>query len=137
MESYVIDKDIRLCCKTASTFPEGVLAAHQSLHTTFEFDGKRRFFGLSRPDKGSIIYKAAVEIFDDENPEDFEAQPGLIKMGEYTSLIIKDFRKDVPAIGKAFQLLLTNPAIDPEGYCVELYIGMDDVRCMVRLKSRN
>jgi hypothetical protein len=31
--------------------------------------------------------------------------------------------------------LLTQPNIDPNGYCLEWYLNGKDVRCMVRLKN--
>ena len=57
----------------------------------------------------------------------------VLKKGRYISIMIPDFRKDIPAIGKAFTELLQQPGIDPEGYCVEFYPNMTDVQCMVRL----
>jgi hypothetical protein len=135
METYFLEKDIALCCITASSFPDGVLAAHQQLHARFANDGKRQFFGISRPEKNTIIYKAAVEMREKETAGDFGGESGTIQKGKYTSIVLKDFRKDIPAIGKTFQQLLTNPDIDPNGYCVEMYIGSDDVRCMVRLNK--
>jgi len=41
--------------------------------------------------------------------------------------------KDIPAIQKAFNLLIAQPGLDPEGYCVEQYINQKDMICMVRL----
>jgi hypothetical protein len=34
-----------------------------------------------------------------------------------------------------FHELLKQPDIDPTGYCLEIYEGMANVRCMVPLKS--
>lgn len=41
--------------------------------------------------------------------------------------------KDISSIDKSFKTLLTDPRIDPEGYCVEWYLNAKDVQCMVRL----
>ena len=46
---------------------------------------------------------------------------------------IQDYMKDTSAIGDAFQELLANPRIDPNGACIEWYINNDIVKCMVRL----
>jgi hypothetical protein len=43
--------------------------------------------------------------------------------------------KDVFSMGKAFDELISHPAIDPQGCCVEWYLTQNDVRCMVRLKN--
>lgn len=33
MEKFILDRDIPVICIQAKSFPEGVLAAHQSLHS--------------------------------------------------------------------------------------------------------
>jgi hypothetical protein len=133
MENFVLDKDIRLCCLRAASFPDGILAAHQQLHASLSFKNGRMFFGLSRPEEGVIIYNAAAELLAGETAEDFGAVSFTLEKGEYTSIVIKNYMKDTPSIGRAFEKLLLNPLIDPNGYCVEMYLGMNDVRCMVRL----
>jgi hypothetical protein len=40
--------------------------------------------------------------------------------------------KDIPAIQRTFNQLLAQPGLDPQGYCVEQYIG-NDMLCMIRL----
>jgi len=57
----------------------------------------------------------------------------VLKKGNYTSLILTDYQKDIDAIGLAFSKLLQNKHIDPQGYCVEWYLNDTDMRCMVRL----
>ncbi len=129
---FYFENDIPCYRIQASTFPEGVLAAHQALHRHFSFDGTRRFFGISQPaGKGQIIYWAAVEKKEgDVMPADISDE-FVIKKGEYYGEEIKNFRKDIPAIGQTFQALLQHPALDPEGYCLEWYIKMEDVICLV------
>ncbi len=135
METITINKDITVCYVQATSFPDGVLQAHQALHALFSFDGKRRFFGLSRPEGGNgrISYKAAAEELREGEAKAIGLDTLVLKKGRYISMMIPDFRKDIPAIGKAFTELLQQPRIDPEGYCVELYPNMTDVQCMVRL----
>jgi hypothetical protein len=136
METYIIEKDLCCHCIKATSFPEGVLAAHQLLHSLFAFDGKRRFYGISRPEgKGAISYWAAVEKKDDDNVQDNRLEEFVILKGQYSRIDIKNFRSDIPAIGRTFQQLLTHPDLDPTGYCLEWYFNMNDVRCMVRLKD--
>jgi hypothetical protein len=135
VETIVIDKDIKLIYEQAASFPEGVKAAHDKLHSLFPFTTERQYFGLSRPENGVIIYRAAVEEIAPGEAEKFHLPTTTLKNGNYISITIHDFMKDIPAIGKTFQELLAHPGIDPQGYCVEWYFNMDDVRCMVRLKQ--
>ena len=135
MEITAIDKDIKVLYEQASTFPAGVKAAHDKLHSLFPFSMQRRYYGISRPENGAIVYKAAVEEIEDGESERFGLPAMVIKKGNYISAVINDFMKDIPAIGRTFQQLLAHPGIDPDGYCIEWYFNMQDVQCMVRLKE--
>lgn len=66
---YFIDKDIKVLCTTASSFPEGVQMAHKKLHSLFPARERRTFYGISYPDKsGNIIYKAAADQLNEGRP---------------------------------------------------------------------
>lgn len=134
METVDINNDISLLYVTASSFPDGVMAAHQKLHSLFPLDIKRSYFGLSRPEQGGgIIYKAAAEELIPGEAIELGLETITIKSGKYLSITVTDFMKDLPAVGKAFQELLAQPDIDMEGYCVEMYPNQTDIKCMVRL----
>jgi hypothetical protein len=134
MEKIKIEQDIALMYIAASSFPEGVMQAHQHLHGLVAFDNKRRFFGLSRPEQGSgIQYKAAAEILTAGEEKKLDLPQLSLSKGNYIAIRINDFRKDVSAITKTFSLLLAQANLDPQGYCVESYPNQTDVICMVRL----
>jgi hypothetical protein len=135
MEKFTLANDIKVFCITATSFPDGIMAAHEKLHSLVPFSSDRRYFGISRPEKDEIIYKVAAEEKGKGEAEKFNCEPFVIKSGEYICLTVKDYMKDLPAIGKAFQQLLANPDLDPNGYCLEWYLNDKDVRCMVRLNS--
>jgi hypothetical protein len=136
MEEYILNEDIKVMCVTAESFPEGVLAAHQKLHALFPTDKQRRYFGISRPNqKRVIIYKAAVEEITDGEAEKFGLEAFTIKKGTFISELIPDFMKDVSQVGKTFEKLLDHANLDPNGYCLEMYINETDVRLMVGIKK--
>jgi len=136
MEEYILNEEIEVMCITAESFPDGVLAAHQKLHALFPLDQQRRYFGLSRPNgKGGIIYKAAVEEINEGEAENAKLESFTIEKGKYISELIPDFMKDVGQIEKVFEKLLNHQNIDPNGYCLEMYINETDVRCMVGIKK--
>ena len=135
MENYFLDKDINVLIKTATSFPDGVMAAHQALHTILKKIESRRFFGISYPDKnGIIIYKAAAEALAPDIVESYGLEEFIIKGGEFISIFIPSFCDDIPSVSKAFNDLLEYPGIDLNGYCLEMYTNDTDIRCMVRLK---
>ncbi len=135
METISIDSDILVAYIQAGSFPEGVMAAHEQLHLHFpNTDKNRKFYGLSRPENaGAISYKAAAEVTEEAEAHLKGLQTLVIKRGKYVSIAIHDFMQDITAIGSAFQQLLRQPEIDPDGYCIELYLNEKDVQCMVRM----
>ncbi|PQJ11690.1 transcriptional regulator [Flavipsychrobacter stenotrophus] len=135
METIAIDNDILVAYIQASSFPERVMAVHEQLHLHFPgTDKNRKFYGLSRPENdGAISYKAAVEVRDEAEAQLQGLQTLIIQRGNYVSVTIQNFMQDIGSIGSAFQHLLMQPGIDPNGYCVEVYLNEKDVQCIVRI----
>lgn len=138
MDSFNLSEDLKVMCVTADSFPNGVESAHQQLHTLFPQNDHRQFFGISRPDKnGKIIYKAAAEEMEPGEAEKLGLESFTIRKGSFNSFFIKNYRDDVENIREAFEILLKQTEVDPNGYCLEWYIGKDDVKCMVPLDEHH
>src|SRR5437868_4241788 len=136
-EKYFIDKDIKVACVRASSFPEGIMDAFQKLNSILSSSKQRTLYGISYPDKnGNIIYRAAAEELNEGEAEELSLETFTIRKGQYISELLEDWRKDEMQIGKTFRKLLTDPRIDKkQGYCLEIYSNANDVRCMVLLDS--
>ena len=133
MKPYFLNSDINVLCVTASSFPDGIMAAFDKLNSLIQSPASRRVFGISYGyGNKNIIYKAAVE----ENSTDEAARLGCerftIKKGEYISEHIEDFMKNIPAIGTAFQTLIHDDRIAADGFCIEWYLNQNLCRCMVK-----
>ena len=138
MDSFILGEDIPVVCHKAVSFPDGIQTAHEQLHRILPFHEGRRFFGISRPEpseNGAIVYKAAAEFFDSDELSGLEKF--TIKGGSYNTYYIKDYRNNIGAIAECFDLLTGQAEIDPNGYCIEWYIGNDDVKCMVRCNDKD
>jgi hypothetical protein len=136
MTQTILEKDIQIICIKATSFPAGVMQAHDKLHALVPKNKDRRYFGLSRPEgNAGIVYKAATEELEPGEAKKLNCESLIIPKGSYNSILITDFMKDVQSIGKAFEKLLHQPNIDPQGYCVEEYLNEKDVLCMVRMRS--
>jgi len=132
MDKFSLSEDIKVMCITANHFPEGIEEAHQQLKSQFPKNDNRRYFGVSKPNRiGEIIYKAAAEEIEIGEAETYGLESFRIKKGHYNSFYLKDYRENPNSIRDSFQLLLGQAEIDPEGYCIEWYIGENDVKCMV------
>jgi len=135
METLLLDNDINVFYVTANSFPDGILAAHQKLHSLIQFSKNRKYLGISRPENGAIVYRAAAEELTAGEAEKLNCEKLVLKKGKYNYITVNNYLKDLPAIDRSFKELLSNPNIDPEGYCVEWYFNDNDVKCMVRLKD--
>jgi len=134
MEKYEVPAAITVACITATNFPDGVMGAHQAVHAKFPAGNGRRFFGISRPDKKTIVYKAAAEILPGDSIDGLETF--VIQKGIYVGEYLHNFMEDVQQVGSTFRHILEQPGLDPNGYCLEIYEGDKDMRCLVRLAGQ-
>lgn len=135
METTILNEDILIHCVTASSFPEGVQKAHETLHTLFKYHEHRNYFGISWPAKdGTLIYKAAAQELHEGELEQFDLETKTIKKGSYLYIDVPDFMKNIPAIGISFQQLIHDERIAPDGFCIEWYLNQNLCRCMVKMK---
>jgi hypothetical protein len=138
MEKCNFEKDIKVFCVSAKYFPDGITEAWQKLHSMLPSIQGRNFFGISRSEpeaKGTIVYKAAVEESYPGEAEKCGCEIFIIKKGEYVNETLPDWEPDPTLIGKTFQNIISNSGIDPNGYCIEMYLGEHEVKCMVRVQE--
>jgi hypothetical protein len=144
MEKAIIKNDIYVFYVTASSFPEGIEEAFNKLHAFLPASPPRNIFGLLRPENGGeIVYRAAAEKFRKGDAREWGCETLTIKSGNYISITVNEFKKDILAVGQAFEELLTLPNLDPNGFCVEVYdhdtegygTDQESVKCMIRLRE--
>ncbi|RZA01440.1 MAG: transcriptional regulator [Sphingobacteriaceae bacterium] len=133
METIIFENDIKVLYMQATSFPDGILAAHQKLHGIIPFSAERKYYGISRPEDGAINYKAGAEELNPAEAQKFGLDSITLPKGKYACISITNYMKNIQAIGQAFDELTALPNIDPQGYCVEWYISDKDVKCLVRL----
>ncbi len=132
MDNYNFTKDVATYCVTAESFPDGIADAHAQLQALLPKNDRRDFFGISWQDQNGItIYKAAGEIMEGESLPGMETF--VIKNGPYNAFYIYNYAENPDSISQAFELLLKEHEVDPDGYCLEWYINENDVKCMVPL----
>lgn len=136
IEEFTLAKDVPVFYVKAKSFPEGIEQAFHQLHKLVSDPENRQYYGLSRPNQqGTIEYFAAVQEVKKNEGKELGCETIVIRHGKYTSTVIRDFHKKMMDIQSAFDKLLKDPKIDPQGYCVEMYLADKDVRCMVRLED--
>jgi len=137
METITINHDIRVLYVTATSFPDGIMDAYKKLHALFPVPEIRKYYGISRPESGVIVYKSAAEELYPGEAQKLNCNALILKSGKYIVSTIKDYMKDIQEIGRTFQELLAHPGLDPEGYCVEWYFNNKDVQCMIRILKKD
>lgn len=136
MKTLTVSDDILVHCVTATSFPDGVQQAHETLHGMFPYDTDRNYFGISRPGKdGIIIYKAAAEELNEGELAKYHLEIMIILKGDYLYIDIPGFSKDIPSIGATFQKLIIDQRIAADGCCIEWYLHQNLCRCMVKINS--
>jgi predicted transcriptional regulator YdeE len=138
-EKYFIDKDIKVVCVKADSFPEGIGAAWQKLFSMLPNAEQRKLYGVSYGgENGKVIYRAGAEALHAGEADQLQLETFTVKHGEYIAEVLKDWRNNESQIGKIFHELLSDPRIDKkQGYCLEIYFNQKDVRCLVLLNSSN
>lgn len=135
METILQTNDISVLYVTAASFPEGIMESHERLHAILPFSTERKYFGVSRPEDDAIVYRAAAEEQYAGEGKALGCETLVLKKGRYTAIRILDYMNDLPGIGRAFAVLLEQPGLDPQGYCVEWYISGREVLCMIPLEN--
>lgn len=135
MKTFAIPEDIHVCYIQAKSFPDGIMDAFNTLRERVPGSEARTVYGISYPENGLIIYKAAVEELYPGEAEHLQCPTMIIPKGDYVFAIVKDFMHHIQDIGIRFRELLAYPEIDPDGFCVEWYFNEKDVQCMIRLKN--
>lgn len=134
MDSFTFQKDVPVVCLNATSFPDGIAATHDALRAKLPANEHRHFYGISWPDEnGKIIYKAAATIEEGDGNALDNLERFTIRNGPYNSFYLSDFRDHPDSIRKAFELLLEQHEVAPDGYCLEWYINDRDVKCLVPL----
>lgn len=136
MHTEWFEQDIPVMIVPASSFPDGVKAAHEKLHQAFPYDKKRRYFGISwGGENDQIIYKAAISMESTDEPRRFGFDTFVIRKGKYASKQLSDWKKDTHLIGAAFRDMLKDPRLDPDGYCLEEYGYGQEMTCRIKLRD--
>jgi hypothetical protein len=135
MEEKFLKNDITALCVTARSFPEGITDAFTTIHSLLP-SKERMLVGISKPNpEGTIIYKAGFELLAGE-PAMEELEAVVISSGKYLCQSIEGFAENPQLIKNAFDVLLQDARLDPNGFCLELYVKPDEVWCMVPCRKK-
>ncbi len=137
MEIKNLPKDINVLYVKAESFPLGIKAAHEKLHSLVNEEDKRRYFGISWMNKNNEIeYLAAAEELYPGESENYGCNTFTIRKGDYISETLPDWCNTEGRVAAVFQELLKHPQLDKNGYCLEIYLNDTDMECLVKLEDK-
>jgi DNA gyrase inhibitor GyrI len=131
-------KDMQVVFVEANSFPEGAQEAFDKLESKVRNVKKVSYYGISNPEQGrGIVYRAAASTLPAIDPQENNLQSLTIKGGDYYSIRLEDARANPRILSEAFKKILSQPGIDPEGRCIEVYdhFNSKGVECIVRKSS--
>jgi len=132
-----LPKDINVLYVKAESFPLGIKAAHEKLHSLVNEEDKRRYFGISWMNKNNEIeYLAAAEELYPGESENYGCNTFTIRKGDYISETLPDWCNTEGRVAAVFQELLKHPQLDKNGYCLEIYLNDTDMECLVKLEDK-
>ena len=82
MEEMTLENDIKVFYITAKSFPDGITEAHKKLGELVPFSADRTYFGISRPENCTIVYKAAAEERNESEAEKLNFDTLVLEKGK-------------------------------------------------------
>lgn len=135
MKKYSLTNDIKVYGSEVIDFPKGVEKAFDKLIATLPQGTGRPCFGLSKmKEDGSILYIAAIEQHNDDEPVKHNYTAYTIDKGEYLSIEILDWMPKVDSIKDVFSELLRHSEASPAGWCIEWYKSDKEMLCLVKTR---
>ncbi|MFZ4620591.1 MAG: transcriptional regulator [Bacteroidota bacterium] len=130
----ILNQDISLLCVKAESFPDGIQAAFNELKKRIPQNDARKPYGISKPERdGTIVYRAGVEQAFEGEAAQQGCETVIIKKGKYLSKTVTQWQTKMETLGSIFEELLSDPRLDPDSPCVEIYQSQTELICMVRI----
>jgi len=125
--------DVNLAVSRADKFPEGIMAAWETLESKLSSLKGRRFYGLTVCEASELAYFAGVETVDDEEIARLGLPAMVIKGGKYARVRLHDWRDNTDEIAEIFGQLMQDHEMDPNGVSVEFYRSESELDLLIPL----
>lgn len=135
MEKYTIDKAIKVFGLAVKTFPLGIdKAFNELIRTIGDQAGERSYYGISFFENGTIIYLAAAEEKNGNEPSKFGYESYTIEAGDYVASTVHNWNENKECIKDVCHEVVMDPASDKTKPCIEWYKNKNDLTVMVKMK---
>jgi predicted transcriptional regulator YdeE len=135
MEAYHMEFPILVIIEKADDFGKGIGEAFVRLAEKLDNNGQKRdCYGIVlKEDEGMNYYAAFTELYEGEAIEK-EMSTYTISLGDYRSIRVDEWNKNILHIGPTFDQILKSGKVDTSSPCIEFYKTEQELICMVKAK---
>jgi hypothetical protein len=134
MELYQLKNDLHLFGIQVTTFPTGIKEAFDKIIAMVPDGMERAHYGISSMEGDKIIYHAACAEKYKGEAEKLNCQAYVVVKGNYLSITISDWMKNIGSIKDAFHEMMQDKRADLTKACVEWYMTDQEMMCMMKMK---
>lgn len=124
---------VRLSVCRAETFPGGIPAAWQRLEERVGSLRGRKFYGLTLPEEGQLVYYAGVESRDAEEVRALGFPTLTIEGGRFARVKLDDWPEHTAEIGPIFDYLMQTYLMQPDAPTIEFYRSQTELHLLIPL----
>lgn len=135
MQLYKLTEDIKVICVEAESFPAGIKGAFCKIFQLVPDAAERGVFGISKPQNGSIRYRAAVKQSTEGEGTALGYPTFVIEKGAYLGETLMDWQANEMMIMSIFNRLVADKRLDGGAHCIEYYKSQTELLCLVLMKA--
>lgn len=128
---------VRLSVCRAEAFPSGIRAAWQRLEERVGTLRGRKFYGLTLPEEGQLVYYAGVEPLDAEEVRALGFPTLTIEGGRFARVKLDDWSEHTAEIGPIFDYLMQTYPMQPGAPTIEFYRSQSELHLLIPLAEES
>ncbi|RPD42274.1 hypothetical protein [Chitinophaga barathri] len=134
IREMLLEKDIPVFYVQAVSFPNGIMGAYTSLHSSLGDAHERPSYGVTEMVDDHLTYKACAGLFTQDEKDEIDLPVYNIPAGRYLSMKIKPFGPQMQKFPEFFKELMDHPMAKPGTLGIEHYKTLDTVILMVQVR---
>jgi predicted transcriptional regulator YdeE len=132
MRTLKVETDLKVFGLEVPNFPMGIKETFDTLVAKVPEGLNRNYYGISYMENQKVVYIAAVEQKNEDEPKKYNCEKYLIEKGEYLGEDVHNWMQKTDSIKDVFHELMQNDNIDCSKPCIEWYKNDDEMVCMVK-----
>ncbi|MGG6231209.1 hypothetical protein [Tenacibaculum sp. SDUM215027] len=135
MKEINLESDLNLICVRAKSFPQGIEDSFKTLERKVPTRKGRECYGIYEENENGITYRAGMLKKTDDEDAKYGLENYIVKKGKYLGVTINNWKSNIPKIGQTFDKMVEDERVEKNSPSIEVYKGLNDVICMVKMKS--